>query len=108
MINKIGGISMISLSDYRVKKYKEVANIDTEEKIDDIRYAIGLVEEEEGNLGESKLGKAVEDIYMLDINLEEKLDKILKLVKQEDGDENKYFDKIDSVMKVNSKEGLTK
>lgn len=46
MINEVGGINMISLSDYRVKKYKEVANIDTEEKIDDIRYAIGLVEEE--------------------------------------------------------------
>lgn len=45
---------------------------------------------------------------MLDIDLEEKLDRILKLVKQEDGDENKYFDKIDRVMKVNSKEGLTK
>lgn len=104
----VGTIKPKTVLDYRRKFYDEKLDMNYEDRIEALRYAVSSIEEEEGPSGESKLERQIERLASFD-NVPPKRrfnDMVTRISWESEGDKNKYFDRLDKIFKVNSAKGF--
>jgi len=106
----IGQIKADNIYQHREVYLKKKVKGDPQEKLDSLVYAINTIEEEDGKVGKTNIGKKARIIHSFDDDaitperrFSDLIDKVNELPEEE---RSRYFNKLDSILGVDSTSGF--